>query len=396
MAAGEEPAVSVRPRRGWALLLLTFVSLVVGCGRSGPPRNLTEVDPANVRWTEVLAGASDAQARHFAAILEASDDPAYTRARRLPYLYDAQDQRTLLVPGWHMASGLSFSPDGNTLAFLAEPLWQPQLERYLVTVDLNANRQSYAFLRQKVTFTRTYWSADSALVAAAGFRRGIGPDKGVLQHFVWVGDAKANRLAWHSLPAGLQETSWCFGWRREGQTLLGLDLTRAKNHSARAPGVYLWSLDSQSDAPNFTPLAVGPVETSFLFYDSQRFGDYIYIATGQSAGGPGLKMALVDIANATVSPFPNARAWEGHWTASADGQWVAMVDRGRSSALALYRRDGSTRTFPLPARSRGASAVAWAGPAPQEVTVATGNTSQPLLVINVATGHQRPVLPATD
>ncbi len=380
------------------LCSLALILLVVGCSRSAPPSDLTEVDAAQVPWTQVLTGASDAQGRHLAAVVESSTDPAYFRVRRLLYLYDAQTHRARFVPGWHMASGLSFSPDGNRLAFIAEPVWKPQLEHYLVLVDLNANRQTHAFLRQKVTFIRTYWSPDSALVAAAGFRRGTGPKKGVLQHFVWVGDPNGTRVAWHSLPAGLQETSWSFGWSRSNHTLVGLNSKSSSSDPARPPGIYLWSLQAQSETPNFSRLAVGPVETSFLFYDSKRFGDYIYIAvaTAESAQGQGLKMAYVDMAKATISPFPNARAWEGRWTASPDGQWVAMIDRGRASSLALYRRDGTTRTFPLPPRSRRGSTAAWLGPGPQEVTVATASAAQPFVVLNVNTGDQRPVFPPTD
>jgi len=340
--------------------------------------------------------AWDAQGKQVALALVDVKDLATGRLTRMVYVRDGSGERVWAVPGWRAPLGLSFSPAGTHLAFLAYPAWLRGRDCHLVIADLRENRQVSVRLPEEAAFApRPVWSDDGQLLAVPGLRGGTGEDKGTTRRYVWVGDVKGQQIAWLTLPSTPEQDLVCVGWVSGKRTLLGLAAFRGGAESPIPRGNYLWTMDL--DAPDryeYRPLTGEGAQTRLCFGTWKRVGNFVYLEGGQGQGGNRLPIFVVDVVKATISRVPNALGFEGYWSASPDGQWVAMM--GRNNTVTAYRRDGVVKSFAVGSDRELPRQLVYWGPGPTEVTVNATGKVQPLTAINLETGAQRGVLGAAD
>jgi hypothetical protein len=381
--------------RALALCLLLTVA-TCGCASRGPSRGLLHVEPSRVEWHRASALAYAPNGKAEAILLRGSDDPEFRLSQSVVHVaYDAPDHLFRTVLGYTGVTGLAFSPDGKALAFLTYQSWTGQRAPYLVLLDLQKDRLTRARLQADVIFSpHPFWSNDGRLIAVPGYRRGIGAQKGLAQHLVWVGDDRARKVAWHTLPCSKQEQSVCLGWSPAGDALIGLNVVHPGPQAPRKPGLYLWTMKAKGGKYQYRPVSGPAAALPLSFFEWQHIGDYTYLGAGRYARDHSVGMAVLDLRRAVLAPFPNARAYEGRWTASPDGRWVAMMSRTERNTLSVYSREGKTLSFRTPGGEGDVAARAAWGPGANEVTVTTANPSRPIVIVNIVTGERSESVPS--
>ncbi len=379
--------------RSIGLTLLALLLFLTGCGKRSPTPGVKPVRAGAVQWHRATKILWDPSGRRLAAAVARPLDPNLRRWRTTVHLYDAKAQRAWAITGFTHPAGITFSPKGNSLAFLAWVIWPRESVSYLVIADPAAGQQRHARLREKVTFgPGLFWSDDGQLLAVPGMV-GLHRDKDWYEQFVWVGDAQAREVGWYALPCSRAEQSLGLGWLPNTHTLVGLNATYAARSAPRPAGAYLWTLDIEGKQEfQFRPLQ-GPVAgVPLSFHNCRRNNGLLFVSSATLQKPVTQALLVIDLAKASASFFRPLSLEGRAWLPSPGGDRVAVLELGEQPRLWVYERNAPGRPYPLPPQTGPlAPAIAW-GPGPQEITATSSDRKQPIEIINLRTGAGQPLM----